>query len=124
MTPDVALLNLHVDAGPGADPEEFADVARHIRNLLLDRDVPRVEFARAGELPTGVKGDVVTLSTLVVTLGPVALKGVIDILQSWLSRHERVTVTVESGGEKLTITGTPTREQQQTVAAFLNRQKV
>lgn len=123
MTPDAAILSLHVDAGPGVDPQESADLAHRIRQLLLDRDVPRVELAHTGELPPGAKGDVVTLTTLAVTLGPIALKGVIDILQSWLTRHERATVTVESGGEKVTMTGTPTREQQQTVAAFLDRHK-
>jgi hypothetical protein len=35
-------------------------------------------------------------------------------LQSWLIRHDRASMTVESGGEKFTITGSVSHEQQQT----------
>jgi hypothetical protein len=47
----------------------------------------------------------------------------IGMLQMWLSRHDRASVTVESGGEKFTLTGTLSSEQERMVEAFLNRHK-
>lgn len=118
-----ATLTLSVDAGSGADLEESAELARRLRQFMLERDVDRVEFARSGDVPAGSKGDVVALASLAVTLAPAALTGLTTLLQSWLTRHDRASVTVESGGEKLTITGSLSHDQQQTLAAFLDRHK-
>jgi hypothetical protein len=123
MAESPTLLTLSVNAGRDADDEESTELTRRLRQYFLDREVDKVEFAGSASLPAGAKGDPVTLTSLVVTLAPVALTGLLTMLQSWLTRHERATVTLESGGEKLTLTGTPSREQQQTLAAFLNRHK-
>jgi Effector Associated Constant Component 1 len=114
-------LTLTVESGPGSDQQESAELTSRLRQLILQSDVDRVDYLRDGPVPAGAKGDAITLTSLAVTLAPIALTGLITTLQSWLSRHERATVTVESGGEKLTITGSPSHDQQQTVAAFLNR---
>lgn len=119
----MALLTLSLDAGPQADLQESAELARRLRQSLLDADVGTVDLVRTAAAPAGAKGDAVSLTTLAVTLAPVVLTGIITTLQSWLSRHERATVTVESAGEKLTLTGSLSREQQQTVAAFLDRHR-
>lgn len=119
----MALLTLSLDAGPQADLQESAELARRLRQSLLDADVGTVDLVRTAATPAGAKGDAVSLTTLAVTLAPVVLTGIITTLQSWLSRHERATVTVESAGEKLTLTGSLSREQQQTVAAFLDRHR-
>jgi hypothetical protein len=47
----------------------------------------------------------------------------IGMLQLWLSRHDRASVSVESGDEKLTLTGTLSEDQKRIVEAFLNRHK-
>ena len=116
-------LTLSVDAGQSADLQESADLTRRLRQFMLDSDVDKVEFVRNGKAPAGSKGDIVSLTTLAVTLAPVALTTLAGILQSWLTRHDRASVTVESGGEKITITGSLSREQQRTLNTFLNRQK-
>jgi hypothetical protein len=123
MAEHAALLTLSVKAGRDADDQENAELTRGLRQYFLDRDIDKVEFARAESLPPGAKGDPVTLATLAITLAPVALTGLLGMLQSWLTRHERATVILERAGEKLTLTGTPSREQQQTLAAFLDRHK-
>ena len=48
-----------------------------------------------------------------------ALTEAMKVLQNWLSRHERASVTVESGGEKIVVTGSPSKEQQQLIEAFI-----
>lgn len=123
MIPDAAILHLKVVGEPDVDPQESADLARSLRQFMLDREIPRVEFMRSVDPPTGAKGDPVTVTTLVVTLSSIALKGVVDLLRTWLTCHDRAIVTIETGGEKLTINGSPSREQQETVGAFLDRHK-
>jgi len=119
----MAKLTLSLDAGSQADLQESAKLVYQLRDTLLDADVEKVEFVRAGAAPDTAKGDAVSLTTLAVTLAPVALTGILTMLQSWLTRHERATVTIESNGEKLTLNGSISSAQQQTVAAFLDRHK-
>jgi len=123
MAETSSTLTLSVDAGQSADLSEAAELTRRLRQFMLDNDVDKVDLVRTGEAPAGSKGDFVSLTTLAVTLAPVALTTLAGILQSWLTRHERASVTVESGGEKFTITGSLSREQQKTLDAFFNRHK-
>jgi hypothetical protein len=118
-----AQLTLHIDAGPEADEEEQARLAQHLRQSLLETDVDTVEQVHSGRAPAGAKGDPVTLATLAVTLAPIALAEVMKALQAWLSRNERASVSMESGGEKILVTGTPSKAQQQLIDAFVNRHK-
>ena len=69
--------------------------------------------------PRRAKGDPVTLGTLAVTLAPIVLTGLTKALKTWLARHERASVSLESGGEKLVLTGSPSKEQRQLVDAFI-----
>ena len=114
---------LHIDAGAGADSEEQASLTERLLREIADLDVDAVERVRSGAAPAGAKGDPVTLATLAVTLAPIALKSVTDLLQSWLSRHERASVTLESGGAKITLTGTPSQEQVRMVEGWMARLK-
>jgi hypothetical protein len=86
-------------------------------------DVDTVKQVHSGTAPTGAKGDPVALATLAVTLAPIALTELMKALQAWLSRHERANVSVESGGEKIVVTGSPSKEQQQLIEAFISLHK-
>jgi len=123
-TNEPAHLTLHIDAGPESDREEQAKLAQRLRDDLLELNVDRVEEVRSGRAPRGAKGDPVTLATLAVTLAPMALTEIMKALESWLSRHERASVSVESGGEKIVVTGSPSKEQQQLIESFVNRHKM
>jgi hypothetical protein len=123
MESDPVQLTLTVDAGSGADDEDRAELGRRLRQQLLETDVDSVEFARSEALPAGAKADPMSLCTLAVAVAPGAISAMIGMLPRWLSRHDRASVTVESGGEKLTLTGTLSNEQKQMVEAFLSRHK-
>jgi hypothetical protein len=123
MAIHATTLTLHIDAGPEADAEEQAGLTDRLQRALGELDVEAVERVRSGAAPSGAKGDPVTLATLAVTLAPVALKAVTDLVQSWLSRHDRASVTLESGGAKITLTGTPSEEQMRMVEAWVARLK-
>jgi hypothetical protein len=116
-----AQVMLHVDAGPEADKEEQALIAQLLREELLELDVDGVEPVRSGAAPAGAKGDPVALGTIAITLAPMVVAELMKALQAWLSRHERASVTVESGSEKIVVTGSPSKEQQRLIAAFVSR---
>jgi hypothetical protein len=115
---------LTLGAGADSDDAELAELGRQLRNQLLELpSVDAVNPLRAGTAPAGAKGDPAIWATLAVTLAPIALTELIKIAQAWLTRHDRATLTVESGGEKITITGTPSKEQTRLLENFVGRHK-
>lgn len=119
MADQPAQLILHVDAGAASEVEDQAQLAQRLRQDIRELDVDSVDWVRAGEAPAGSKGDAATLSSLAITLAPTVITPLMGMLSSWLSRHERATVTVESGGQKLTLTGSPSAQQRELVEAFI-----
>jgi hypothetical protein len=101
MPDQLQHLTLTLNAGADADDEELTELGRRLWSELLELDIAAVDPAHLGVAPAGAKGDAVTLARLAVTLAPVALTALMTALQTWLSRHERASVTVERGGEKL-----------------------
>ncbi len=112
-------LVIHLEAGPEADEEELAASTRSLREQLLQLNVESVDPISSSIAPPGAKGDPVTLATLAVTLAPIALTELMRGVQTWLSRHERATVTVRSGKESIVIQGSPSTEQKRVIEAFI-----
>ncbi len=124
MIDQTAQLMLNIDAGPEADAEELEQLTRQLRGELTELDVETVNLVRAGEAPRGAKaGDPITWGALLVALtasGGV-LTTLIGALQSWLTRHERRSVTLEIDGDKLEVTGISSEEQQRLTNAWISR---
>lgn len=123
MANEAAQVILRVDAGAGSEDEDRAQLAQRLRQDIRELDVDSVDWVRASETPAGAKGDPATMGALAVTLAPTVITPLMSMLSSWLSRHERASVTVESGGQKIVVTGSPSAEQQQVIEAFINRSK-
>jgi hypothetical protein len=118
-----AQIMLQLDAGPEADQEEQARLTQRLRENILELNVDDVEQVHTGRAPAGAKGDPVALATLAVTLAPLVLTEVMKALQAWLSRHDRASVSIETGGDKIVVTGSPSKEQEQLIHAFVSRHK-
>ena len=118
-----ADLTLTLNAGPGTDDEDAQQLGHRLRADLLELEVDSVEAIRAGAAPAGSKGDLVTFGSLAVSLGPVAVSALFNLLQSWLKRHQEATVNLKMGGDEITVTGTPSPGQQQLIDAWLSRHK-
>ena len=114
-------VKISIDTGSESDTEQVAQLGQRLRHEIRQLDVESVDFVREGEAPAGAKGDPVALATLAVTLAPVALTSLFGLLQTWLTRHDKATVTIEMGSDKLTLTGSPSKEQLQVIQATLNR---
>jgi hypothetical protein len=123
MADKTAHLKLSVEAGPGSDAEESAELTGQLRESLLDLDVDQVDLTQAEDAPSGSKGIPIDWSTLLVTLSASGgvLTAVINTVQSWLARQGQRSVTLEIGGDKLTLTGASSREQQQLVDNWIRQ---
>lgn len=78
------------------------------------------------EAPKGSKagGDMVTLGSMLVTLGASAASTIIpnlaSTLQSWVTRNERHKISLEIGGDKLEVTGISGKEQQRLIDTWIS----
>jgi hypothetical protein len=116
-------LMLSIGAMSAVDEQELAELTQNLREDLMETGVESVEQVRGAEATAGSKGDAVTLATIAVALAPTALTGLINMLQSWLTRHERTSITLKRGDEVLTVTGTLSKDQQQVIAGWLHAGK-
>lgn len=77
-----------------------------------------------GEIPQGSKVvEPVSWGTIILTL--LAARGVvpslINLIQSWLTRNERKSITLEMNGNKLQITGIPLEQQQLLIEDWIGK---
>jgi len=91
MTDQTTQLMLHLDADTDTDLKELEELTQQLHQELIELDVEAVDFVSAGETPSKAKaGDPIAWGTLLLTLA--ASGGVfttlINVLQSWLSRHK------------------------------------
>jgi len=114
-------VKISIDNGAESDQEELALLGQRLRRDIQELDVDTVEFVREGAAPAGAKGDPLTMASLAVTLAPLVLKPLFDMLQNWTARHNNSTVTIEMGSDKLTMTGSPSKEQLAVIQAVLQK---
>lgn len=124
MTDQTTQLMINIDTDPDTDTEELAELTQQLRGELRELDVESVDLVRAGQPHERAKaGDPVTWGQLLVTL--LASGGVVvtlvNVLQSWLTRHENSSVTIEIDGDALEVTGIPSEQQQRLINIWLSR---
>ncbi len=115
------LLNLN--APVELDDEEKERVTRQLRDELLGLDVNSIDFAKSGKATAKAKaGDPVSWGTLLITLAASGgvLTTVIGVIQSWLTRHNQRSMSLEINGNKLEIKGISSKEQKQLINTWIN----
>jgi hypothetical protein len=116
------IVTIEPDAS--ADAEELEHLSTRLREELRELDIDSIDAVDAGPAPAGAKGNAMAIGSLALTLAPIVIPPLINLLQSWLSRHEHANLTLENkDGEKLSISGNPTKEQQEVIASWLSRQQ-
>jgi hypothetical protein len=103
------------------DLERTDELTQGLRTELLELEVAEIHFERAKEVPAGSKGDPITIGTLLLSLAASGgvLTTLINAIQSFLSRNDKRTVTLEGkDGDKVTITGNPSAEEKKLIAAW------
>ena len=113
--------------------EESGDVDLDVQEaerdtLNLRDDLNEIDSIEKIELPTkeeaapkGAKpgGELVEWGSLLVTLATTAGPSFGNLLQSWITRHEKRKIVLEVGGDKLEVTGISDTEQSKIVDAWL-----
>ncbi|MBI3242190.1 MAG: hypothetical protein HYZ49_07850 [Chloroflexi bacterium] len=99
-------------------------LTKQVADELRELEIETVELGRNEAPPGAMSGPGIDWSLVLVTLAASGgvLTTVINLLQARLSRDERRSVTVEIGGDKLTLTGVSSEQQQQLIDEWLKRQ--
>jgi hypothetical protein len=124
MAAGAAELAVELQAGPGTDAEELAQLAGRLRAELLDLDVDAVRQPVRGEAPGDAKGaGLLAAGELVVGLvaSPPVLASVIDAVRSWLGRNRARSVKLTLDGDALEVSGVNSAEQDRLIELWVAR---
>jgi hypothetical protein len=119
-----AELSVELQAAPGADAEELAQLAGRLRAELLDLDVDAVRQPERGEAPEESKGaGWLAAGELAVRLvtSPEVLAAVIAGIRSWLGRNSARSVKLTLGGDALEVSGVSSAEQDRLIELWVAR---
>jgi hypothetical protein len=120
-------LLLHIDTNPEIENIENLEMfSRQLREELLELDVESVDYVTNGELLEGAKsGTPIDWNTLLLTFAASGgvITTIINLLQSWLARHDKRTIVLEIDGDKLEVTGISSKEQKQLIDKWLSRHR-
>jgi hypothetical protein len=118
-----AQVSIQLNPGPADDENMLEATAIRLRRNLLEIDeILGVTPAQAGDAPPGSKGlDVIAAGTLVVTVIATAphLRTLVTATRAALGGDR--SVTLEIGGDSLTVTGVDSDEQQRLINLWLER---
>lgn len=124
MSDATTQLTLYLDAGPESDAEELTELTRQLRDELLDLDLESVDLVSNGVLPPKSKVvEPLTFGAILLTLAASGgvITTLINAIQSWLTRHDRRSVTLEIDGDKLEVGGISPEEQRRLINAWADR---
>ena len=108
------------------EPEELERLSHNLRDELNELDVvEKVDLAtkEGQQAPKGSKsgGEVAVLGSLLVTLGGSLIPSLANTLQSWVTRQDRHTISLEIGGDKLQLTGVSDKQQEKLIDVWISR---
>jgi hypothetical protein len=114
-------VRLTVDAGPGSDAEETAELADRLRGELEAHELDAETVAAPA--PVGSKGLGVDIGSLLVVLSASGgvLTSLIGTLQAWLLRQSGSKLLLEIDGDRIELTGVSDVEQRRALDAWLAR---
>ncbi|MFF1682307.1 hypothetical protein ACFVYG_40465 [Streptomyces sp. NPDC058256] len=121
-TMKAAEVRIVADTGPESDERELLNATQQLRQMLLRQRVEQVTLAYTDGAPDGSKGtDLVVLGTVLVTLAPHVITGVVTTVQAWAERSAGRSANLVLGEDSLELTGLSQGQQQQLIDEFLQR---
>ncbi|MFI6403969.1 hypothetical protein [Streptomyces sp. NPDC050548] len=113
-------MTVTLEGAPDSDPVELDELTIQLRAALLELDVDRVEPVRVDETPEGSKpGDAVAVGVLAITLSPIALRGVLRLLETWMANRPVRKVRVVFGDDNIELEQASAEDQRRLVDAFI-----
>ena len=115
-------LNLRVELeADDAGEEERDELARALRDELLQLDVEAVDRPESAA-PEGTRGaGAIELGTLLVTVGQSALGLVTSTIARWVQRRGGRSVTLELDGDRIELGGVSEEDQRRLIETFVAR---
>lgn len=103
------------------DPELLDAYSRRLREELMELDVDSVEYADQEDAPKGSKGVGAAVGDMIFSLAPLdyAVSSVVGAVQSFVSRGQQCNVTLDIGGNSITIQDTTPEQQQKLIDAWI-----
>ena len=120
----VAILDLRIDLGKDAEPDELDRLTRQLRRELQELEIELAELSTTGPAPEGAKsGEAVTLGALLVAVLPVALPKVVEFLQAWTLRGTNRTLKIKAqvGDRSLDVECAPGTMSRRELKALIDR---
>ncbi|MET4656803.1 hypothetical protein ABID80_000495 [Streptomyces sp. PvP037] len=113
-------MRLVLTGSQDSDQEELDELTLRLRERLLELDVDDVELNRSGDIPAGAKPvDAIAVGALVVTVAPIALRSVLDLVRTWIETRPVRTVSINLGEDSLELEAVSAADQQRLIDAFL-----
>ncbi|NEB01047.1 hypothetical protein [Streptomyces sp. SID13726] len=113
-------MTVSLNGSADSDLVELDELTAQLRAELLELDVDRVDTVRVDEAPAGSKpGEAVALGVLAVTLSPIALRGVLRLLETWMTNRPVRKVRVELGDDSIELEQASAEDQRRLVDAFI-----
>lgn len=122
MSEQPAELRVVLPASEDTDASEVDDLARSLRQQILQLPVEDVTTPSAGPPPPGTKAlDAATVGTLLVTMsgGGGLLVVVVETIRTWLTGHGDQRVVLELGGAKLELSNASESERRELVQRWM-----
>jgi Effector Associated Constant Component 1 len=104
---------------PDSDEEERADLASRLREEIRDHGIDDVSHPEVPP-PPGSKGGALDWAQLVVTFAG-TMPALVMAIQGWLGRHPNAAVTLEIGGDRLTLDEASPADRRRLLETFLAR---
>lgn len=120
------FINIETSEDDPCDPEELERITYNLKDDLTELDaIEKIDLVtKEAAAPKSSKsgGEVVTFGSLLgASAVSTAIPNLANTLQSWLTRHERRTISIEIGGDKLQMTGVSDKEQERVIDAWISR---
>jgi hypothetical protein len=113
-------VTVNLDCLPEVDRVELDELTVDLRRRLLELDVGSVEPAGSAEVPAGAKAvEVAAAGALLITLTPLVVRSVVQLLQTWLQHRPVRSIKLVAGDRKLEISAVSSADQARIVDAFI-----
>jgi hypothetical protein len=113
-------VRLHVVGYPDSDEDERAELASRLREEIQEQGIDDVAHASVPPPPGSKAGGALDWAQLVVTFAG-TVPSLVMAIQGWLGRHPDAAVTLEIGGDRLTLEQASPAERRQLLETFLDR---
>jgi hypothetical protein len=116
----MAEVTLNIET-PNGGAEKAAELTILLRDQIKALPIESVQTPKTVGAPEGTRaGEIFSWSTLILTLAPVGIKQLLQLIQACVTRQKApAKVAVKYEGAELVIEGNPDPQQIQAVTDFL-----